>query len=64
MADSRKLRVGPGYNVPVSLAGRTISHYTIVEEISRGGMGVVYRATDTRLRRDVDNVQEATRKLQ
>ncbi len=37
----------------VSLAGRTTSHYTIVEEISRGGRGVVYRATDARLNRDV-----------
>jgi len=37
----------------VSLAGRTLSHYRIVEEISRGGMGIVYRATDTRLNRDV-----------
>jgi serine/threonine protein kinase/tetratricopeptide (TPR) repeat protein len=37
----------------VSLAGRTISHYRIVDEISRGGMGIVYRATDTRLNRDV-----------
>jgi serine/threonine protein kinase/Flp pilus assembly protein TadD len=37
----------------VSLAGRTISHYRVVEEISRGGMGIVYRATDTRLNRDV-----------
>jgi serine/threonine protein kinase/tetratricopeptide (TPR) repeat protein len=35
------------------LAGRTLSHYRIVEEISRGGMGIVYRATDTRLNRDV-----------
>ena len=37
----------------MSLAGRTLSHYRIVEEISRGGMGIVYRATDTRLNRDV-----------
>ena len=35
------------------MAGRTLSHYRIVEEISRGGMGIVYRATDTRLNRDV-----------
>jgi len=37
----------------VSLAGRTVSHYKIVDEISRGGMGIVYRATDSRLNRDV-----------
>jgi tetratricopeptide (TPR) repeat protein/predicted Ser/Thr protein kinase len=35
------------------MIGRTLAHYRIVEEISRGGMGVVYRATDTRLNRDV-----------
>ena len=36
-----------------SLVGRTLSHFEIVEEISRGGMGVVYRARDSRLHRDV-----------
>jgi serine/threonine protein kinase len=36
-----------------SLVGRTLSHYDIIEEISRGGMGVVYRARDTRLDRVV-----------
>jgi tetratricopeptide (TPR) repeat protein/predicted Ser/Thr protein kinase len=33
--------------------GRTLSHYRIEEEISRGGMGIVYRAVDVKLNRDV-----------
>ncbi|GMR24447.1 MAG: hypothetical protein BMS9Abin37_2993 [Acidobacteriota bacterium] len=35
------------------MIGRTLSHYEILEEISRGGMGIVYRAVDVKLNRHV-----------
>jgi serine/threonine protein kinase len=47
------LAKGSGEEDIESLVGRSVAHYGIVEMIGEGGMGVVYKAHDTRLNRSV-----------
>ena len=41
------------YSTGFTLIGRTLAHYKVVAAVGSGGMGQVYRATDTKLNRDV-----------